>query len=637
MKPRVAIIAYNHLTRVFREVLAESDWPIDFVIYDALNEEAAVIARELEQTNAADVVISSGGNAVSIQAQGLRLPLVRVMVTGFDLMHALWLAKRANRRAVVMSYREPIPQLDWFRDLFRIPVSQEVYTNVDDAQQKLYRILQDRRHAVIGASLICELTERMGGYWIFLYSKESVRVAVENAVDLAVQRRAEIEKREKTEAIMRSVNEGILYVDLTKRLREINPAAERILGVSARTVIGKPVSEVFPACRLEEVIETGKPELNVIQKHGSTILLINRMPVVSHGNIIGAIATFQEAQSVQRAEKAVRQRVYAKGLVAKTTFEDIVGESLLMRTAKAKAYQYAQVDATVLIQGETGTGKELFAQSIHNASPRRGQPFVAVNCAALPEPLLESELFGYEEGAFTGARKGGKPGLFELAHGGTLFLDEVGEMSLPLQARLLRVLQEKEVMRIGGDAVIPIDVRIVAATHRDLRQMVKERTFREDLYYRLNVLTLELPPLRKRLDDLPLLLGAFFQKYRISEDYAETLIGLLFPIMTRYTWPGNVRELENLVERLAVLLHGGLRVEEAVQEVLDYLDKEEIAPPDDTSLHRESVQWQRQRIQQVLREVGGNKTLAAKRLGVSRSTLWRKLKAGEKAGDGEDA
>ncbi len=626
-KPRVAVITYSKLTNILQEVLAEGQWSAEFTLHDVLIEEAAKKAREIEDTGAADVLVASGANATAIEAQDLELPMVRIKVTGFDLMHALWSAKRMNRRAVVMPYREPIPQLEWFRDLFRVDLSQEVYYDVDDAQDKLFRLLNEGEPAIIGASLICQLTDRMGGHSIFLYSKSSIRLALDTAVNLAMQRRAEIEKREKMQAMMRAVHDGILYVDNQGHLMEVNPAAERLLGISMAEVLGRPVDEVVPEIQFDEVFKTGEPLLNVVQKVKQGMLLVNRIPVVHQGARIGAVATIQDAQSIQQAEKAIRKRVYSKGLVAKATFDQIIGQSAALRKAIKKARQYAKTDATVLIRGETGTGKELFAQSIHNASPRHRHPFVAVNCAALPESLLESELFGYEEGAFTGARKGGKPGLFELAHGGTLFLDEVGEMSLPLQARLLRVLQEKEVMRIGSEAILPIDVRVLAATNRDLKEMVEKGLFRQDLYYRLNVLSLELPPLRHRLDDLPDLFCSFLRGYGMDEQVIETALSAMLPLLCRHDWPGNIRELENIAERVSVLLQGNVEMKEVVDEVVRELFGSLAGELSHSQgLAGEVEDWERQRILQVLREVDGSRTRAAKLLGISRSTLWRKLK-----------
>jgi len=301
-----------------------------------------------------------------------------------------------------------------------------------------------------------------------------------------------------------------------------------------------------------------------------------------------------------------------------------------MRELVERARKYARVDSTVLIRGETGTGKELFAQSIHNESARASFPFVAINCAAVPESLLESELFGYEEGAFTGARRGGKQGLFEQAHKGTIFLDEIGEMSITLQSRLLRVLEEREVMRVGGDRIIPIDVRVIAATHVNLLEAISSGGFREDLYYRLNKLALEVPPLRHRLADIPLFCTHFLDRYgKRHGGQAKTLTPEAVGIFQSYSWPGNVRELQSIIERLVVCVESGVIDSRDVQSLMhdelcgSKIEPRAAVPPSPvTSLD----DMARDAIRRALAESGGNRSVAADALGISRATLWRKLK-----------
>ena len=319
--------------------------------------------------------------------------------------------------------------------------------------------------------------------------------------------------------------------------------------------------------------------------------------------------------------------------MAKNKFENIIGESNIIMETKRKAFTYASVDSTVLIKGDTGTGKELFAQSIHNSSKRKLHPFVAVNCAVLPESLLESELFGYVRGAFTGAKSEGKAGIFELAHKGTIFLDEIGEMPVGIQPRLLRVIQEKEIVRIGGEKVIPVDVRILAATNRNLYDDVKSGKFRADLYYRLSVLVLPLPPLRERQGDIRILASHFLRFY--AKKYSLTIDGIdeeAFEVLEKMDFPGNVRELSNLIERSIVLSksdHIGKK------ELLDALDEEEKNNSSpvlrDPGLLRENkftipCQEQKRLILEALMKSGGNKAEAARLLGIGRTSLWRKIK-----------
>jgi transcriptional regulator with PAS, ATPase and Fis domain len=317
--------------------------------------------------------------------------------------------------------------------------------------------------------------------------------------------------------------------------------------------------------------------------------------------------------------------MHGKGHKARYTFADYLGESAAMREAISRAVRISSTDRPLLIYGETGTGKEIIAQSVHNVSRRRNNPFVAVNCASLTENLLESELFGYVEGAFTGARRGGKPGLFEIANRGSIFLDEVSEIPLSLQARLLRVLQENEVMRLGHDRVIPVDVRLIAASNKDLEAMVRAGFFRQDLFYRLNVLSLRLPPLRERPGDIGLLARHFLSE---SGSRTERLEIVMTPealsLLEEYDWPGNVRELRNVCERLQVFASDPKIKAEDLLRVLDIPGR--IRP---RRLPR-SARPTAADVHNALRKASGHHGQAAAALGMSRTTLWRRLREEKK-------
>ena len=358
---------------------------------------------------------------------------------------------------------------------------------------------------------------------------------------------------------------------------------------------------------------------------GKTLANTNRIPIVVDNQIRGVVATFQDVKQLQSTEQKIRLKLHEKGLVAKYSFSDIVGESKAIRNTIQIARSYASSQAAVLIHGETGTGKELFAQSIHNASSRRDGPFVAINCAAVNNNLLESELFGYEAGAFTGAAKGGREGLFELAHGGTIFLDEIGEIPRETQVELLRVLQEKEVRRVGGNRVIPVDVRIITATNKDLIQETMEGRFREDLYYRLNVLDLELPPLRERGDDVRVLGLQYFRKLcggTVSAQQEKRFLDMLAQVQD-YAWYGNIRELQNFTERVHILLQNDTEINSVMTEIMrrrtSGTPMERKWPGDDTAQERKALLA-------ALRNHPGSMEEAAKSLGCSRQTLWRKMK-----------
>lgn len=287
-------------------------------------------------------------------------------------------------------------------------------------------------------------------------------------------------------------------------------------------------------------------------------LILTRIPILAENEVTGAVFFLNSEKKISEADRQLRLTSTKKGFIAKRSFETMIFHSPVMLETVNRAKVYSKMNSTVLLTGETGTGKEFFAQSIHNASPRRNGPFVAVNCSAFSTSLLESELFGYEEGAFTGAKKAGKAGVFELAHGGTIFLDEIGEIDATVQSRLLRVIQEREVMRLGGDRVIPIDVRIIAATNRDLKKETEKGKFRLDLYYRINVLNIEIPPLRRRLEDIyPLARQLLNEKNELLQCKVTGFDARTLNFFSKYSWPGNIRELSNIIEKVVALTQSG--------------------------------------------------------------------------------
>ncbi len=352
--------------------------------------------------------------------------------------------------------------------------------------------------------------------------------------------------KDRVQAILDTVDHGIIAIDEDQKIRLVNPAAEKMLNLGYQELIDRSVTDIIP--QISDDIMTGSNTADSIKKIGDSHYVINTTSIFdAMNNVTGTVISLKAANEVKELDSKVRRELKRKGNIAKHTFNDILGSSEEITRAIDAARKFAGTDLTILLEGESGTGKELFAQSFHNASNRRNTPFVAINFAALPENLVESELFGYEEGAFTGARKGGKTGLFEEAHTGTIFLDEIGDASTEVQKKLLRVLEEKEVRRVGGNTVTPVDVRVIASTNRNLRQLMKEGKFRLDLYFRLCSIQIVVPPLRRRRQDIPVLLAFFANRlYRREIRLADQLKDYL----SNYSWPGNVRELQNIVNFL---------------------------------------------------------------------------------------
>ncbi|QRG67279.1 sigma-54 interaction domain-containing protein [Brevibacillus choshinensis] len=389
-----------------------------------------------------------------------------------------------------------------------------------------------------------------------LYTAEFISDFVRMGRKLTDSANNERQLNEKLESILNAVHEGIIATDAFGNITLINEEAEKILKLPSVEIIGRRVQDVLPEFQVNVVLDSHSEAANQLTPFRNLYLLVTQIPMMLDGQVLGLVITFQDVTKVQQLEQEIRKKSTQLGLMTKYSFDHIIGCSQSTQVNKQVAMKLAESDFTILITGENGTGKEVFAQAIHQHSIRRDGPFVPVNFAGLTESLVESELFGYEEGSFTGARKGGKMGLFELAHNGTIFLDEIGDAPLSIQAALLRVLQERQVMRVGGHRVIPVNVRVIAATNRNLVEMIRKGAFREDLYYRLNVLPLQIPPLRDRGEDIMVLIDHFLQK----KNKVLTFVPEVTDLLLKYSWPGNIRELENFIH-YAVVIADGNRVE----------------------------------------------------------------------------
>ena len=436
--------------------------------------------------------------------------------------------------------------------------------------------------------------------------------------------------------ILDNVYSGIIVCDRNCRIVFMNKAYSELLKVDPREAVGKNIEEFFPKSRLHKVVSSGVPELGQrCSLKTEVLLLVNRIPIMHNGQVTGVIlqtifrnyrdfADLIKRLNLLEREVQFQKRALESVFSPKYDLDSIIGESSVIKNLKEVARKFAQTDSPVLILGATGTGKELFAHAVHSVSGRSQGPFVCLNCATVPKDLLESELFGYEEGAFTGARKGGKPGQIELAGGGSLYLDEIGEMPLNAQAKLLRVFEEKTLVRLGGIKSHQADFRLIAATNRDLRQMIQRGEFREDLYFRLNTMTLSIPPLAERPGDI-LLLVRHFMKTRDRADRRvsdEALASL-----QSYSWPGNIRELRNVIDRALSLASGPvIDIEHLSQDVLGLTcGAQELSGSPDRSLAEEVARFEKTLLARAVEVTGGNMSKAAKLLGISRSSFYEKL------------
>lgn len=376
------------------------------------------------------------------------------------------------------------------------------------------------------------------------------------------------EQKKKLELVMEVFDGGVISLSGYGIISFLNPVAEVLLDTHPAAV-GQPLVTLLPELKDIQLRKLTAPVKDIIIERRGQMVDVSVYPLgaaAASGEFILMLKTIEDMEA---GHERMRRQIKARGFNAKYSFSSIKTQSPKMLSLMESAKKMAASSSSIVIHGQSGTGKELFAQAIHNASPRREYPFIAINCASIPESLLESELFGYSEGAFTGAKKGGKKGYFELANQGTLFLDEIGEMDLNLQARILRVLQEKEITRVGGDRVFSIDVRVISASNKRLLQMVRRNLFREDLYYRLNVLSLEIPPLKERREDIPLLLEEFQTELHTNVQFTPQAVGFL----QAYPWNGNVRELRNFAERVSYLGHSQVTAEDA-RALLDCEDEE---------------------------------------------------------------
>ena len=601
---------------------------IDVVVAASGRQETVKCAQTLAAAGAEIIITRKGTRRIVEEVTNLK-----VVSLNNSLSDYLWMMKERGLHTpgliAFFSYDPMSSDILQMCEMLEVQTKNYIFKSFADCRGCVERALKDGAVFSVGGAWTDPWAKRLGlPHVIVENSVETILNALESATQL---RRVQVEEAEKQclfktqsemyQAVLDFTHDAILAIDENGRIQVLNPPAERIMGCRAADSVGQPVEAVLPNTLLPDVLESGEKQLDQIMQIHQTLCNTNRIPILVDGQRRGVVATFQDVKQLQNSEQKIRLKLHEKGLVAKYAFNDILGDSPAIRSTIQIARSYAASRASVLILGETGTGKELFAQSIHNASDRRDGPFVAINCAAVSNSLLESELFGYEAGSFTGASRGGREGVFELAHGGTLFLDEIGEIPRETQVELLRVLQEKEIRRVGGSRVIPVDVRIIAATNKDLLQETVEGRFREDLYYRLDVLDLKLPPLRERGDDVKILgLHLFRQLPGGKDPIMQSQFLYLLEQAGPYQWYGNIRELQNFVERANILMRNAGASSVTVSDIL----RRRAEPAPEPCQETESRD--RRAIEAALHNHPGSMADAARSLGCSRQTLWRKMK-----------
>ena len=623
---------YPEMLPVIQQVFSERPDKDEFqyeVILDAYN-------NPLDNVNA-DVAIARGFTAHTLQKRGFLS--AELKVSGYDVIAAIDKCRK-------MGPVKKIALVGAFNMIYGSENAEAIYPELkitgypimDETmlEEKIQQAIADGNDAIVGGYTSTLIAKK---YHIPTVMIESGRESVNNAIaEAKVVAEVAFREKEKSNEIANIMNysfQGIISTNRQGYITFANTYCHTLLKRVKTSFIGHSIQEFFPDIPVRQVIVHGKKILSELQYTQGIPLLINCVPIKGEYDNAGCVLTFQNAAQIQAEEGQIRKKLHQSGFKSKYRFSHIIHNSALMDAIISDAVNFSYSDSNVLIYGETGTGKELFAQSIHDSSPRKNNPFVAINCSALPENLLESELFGYVEGAFTGAAKGGKMGFFEIAHRGTIFLDEIGDISPKLQSRLLRVLQEKEITRLGDDTVIPVDVRVISATNKNLKEAVANGEFRQDLFYRLDILELNLPPLRKRGNDIVLLLNHYINfEHERTGCRLSTLSEQAIQALTAYSWPGNIREMRNFCERLCILCQKETAdLDDIYRALPDILDSQtDLTEQNMTSASQSEAESdilvydERTEILKALANFRNNRTKAAEYLNMHPSTLWRKMK-----------
>ena len=610
----LVIVPYEELLHEYEEAIAKAHDPR---VHFTTSFMYGTDARNLSRASDYDIIVVRGMTSRALSEKYPETTIVDIKMDAFDVSSALLEAKKkfpGIRKIGLILPSSSICSASILTELLGIEVVMREVRGEEHMESTLREMVKEGCEVFIGGLTLKRVSEKMGLEYVHIKTGPS---AIDSSIKDAITA-AHILDRERSrlglmKSLVNNTPDSLLIIDDKGKITAANHAASSFF--RRPNLVGMDAKELFP---LE--IYSVCDDVEVVQTIGDQTVLITEHPVHIEGEKRATYVSLRLVEDIRRTEKKIRSKLQEKGLTAKYSFSDIVTEQVEMKQLVAKALRYAHVEGNVLLTGETGTGKELFVQSMHNASPRRDKPFVAVNCAALSEQLLESELFGYTEGSFTGAQKGGKTGLFELAQGGTIFLDEIGEMPIRFQAKLLRVIQEREIRKIGGDEFIPVDVRIMSATNQNIPDLIEKGLFRRDLYYRINLLTLHIPPLRERWDDIPAIFKRFVERKSkalnivppmVEKDALECLKG--------YSWPGNIRELRNVAERAVIFSSSNCITRDTLKEI-------DVSVGEKKASEEKKIPLTSEELYRRYVESGLTLNDFALSIGISRTTLWRKFK-----------
>lgn len=606
---RVCLIGNSKLSKMVHSLIPEFASVAEIIIIDSIFNDALMSAKRLVEHDAVDVFVSAGGNAFYLK-DTLPIPVVALEVLQADLMNAVLKARQVSRSILLLTHEHQAAWSEFLDYVEGIEIVSRTYRVAEEAKEIFNGIDKDDFEVVIGTSFVCDLAEQAGIPYVLVYSREACRQMVRKAIAVAGQHKREGEQRAFAQFLLNAAPTAAIITNRDEQVIGFNSQAHQLIGKLAQNVR----IDHFLDSRFLQSSDTVAEAILL----GDRLCRVDKTAFDLDNRCVGHLYAIK-APEIRRPE-------------TEQTARRLVFESALMTQATHFLQVYGATPGTVLLRGETGTGKELAARAVHEFSANRDGPFVAINCAAMPAELFESELFGYADGAFTNSRSGGKSGLLEASNNGTFFMDEINSLPLPQQAKLLRVLQEREVRPVGSRRSIDLNIKFVTACNHDLLEEVQAGRFREDLYYRLNVFIVNLPPLRDRPEDIEPLSKYFIAKlaprYQIRTD-ENSLIAVLMPHFLRYHWPGNVRQLENLLERLLV----SSTLYDSIDQFSGHLPTitPELFKATQDALVNQGEGGHLQVLEQeeilrVLSQFDGNKTKTADYLGISQTTLWRRLK-----------